>query len=362
MDSWVLEKFVREVARQCSFVLMAFEDLERAVRERLQAEETADKASREMWEAYHAGDKERDRRLWQLSIHEGERARSYSSRIWYSIQGVLVGVGNISKLLWKSSSYSPKERRVPGRHVELRKVLSVDDDSPLKDRTFRDNLEHFDERLESWATSPTARHSVDLGFGVVPGQHGDIRAGAYHRNFDPETFTFYFRGDSYELLSVVEAVRELQRKAKAEVERLRWERPTKVEHKTWFVGVTSYVEEGEQVPVHTTVTHIVGNEDGYGILPLFSSRDRAVNYWSKRMPEEHPARDGKTWDAQAYTEIELVAYLQANANIRHLVFGPPFRWFTSDRDADGNKVELTKVSDFIDGLFNHVVIMEDSSG
>jgi hypothetical protein len=60
MDKMLLRIFQREVERQTCFALMAFSDLEAALR---------------------IGD---------------------IDRIWYSVQGFLVAVGNVSKLLWPS--------------------------------------------------------------------------------------------------------------------------------------------------------------------------------------------------------------------------------------------------------------------
>lgn len=113
MEAMVLRIFQREVERQCKFAIIAVEDLSQALQ---------------------IGDMD---------------------RIWYSIQAILVAAGNVSKLLW------PPKPLLPERGAELRASLSVDDDSPLEPRTFRNHFEHFDERLEQWATSSERRNFAD---------------------------------------------------------------------------------------------------------------------------------------------------------------------------------------------------------
>src|SRR3989442_13158213 len=94
------DSFLIEIEKQCKFGIMASYDLENA-----------------------------------LKSHNMDR-------LWYSVQGILLAAGNISKLLWPSNTQSAD------RGNELRTLLSVSDGSPLTPRTFRNHFEHFDERLE----------------------------------------------------------------------------------------------------------------------------------------------------------------------------------------------------------------------
>ena len=157
MDPAILRAFKLEVERQCSFATIAARDLENALR-----------------------DREMD-------------------RVWYSIQSILVAAGNISKLLW------PQKSKIPDRGSELRANLSVSDDSPLQPRIFRNHFEHFDDRLEEWATSSTRRNFVDSNVGPID-MIRDIDPGDYLRNFNPATWTVTFRGDSYELKPIIQEV------------------------------------------------------------------------------------------------------------------------------------------------------------
>lgn len=174
METMILRIFQREVERQCKFALIAVQDLNQAL-------QTNDK-----------------------------------DRIWYSIQAFLVAAGNISKLLW------PPRPLLPERGVELRSSLSVSDDSPLEPRTFRNHFEHFDERLERWATSSERHNFADSNVGPLSMIVG-LEPGDFLRNFDTTNFAVTFRGDIYHLQPVANAILDLWQRAAVEAEKPYWE-------------------------------------------------------------------------------------------------------------------------------------------
>jgi hypothetical protein len=140
-----------------------------------------------------------------------------SERFWYSVQAFLVAAGNISKLLWPS--YRRGEERIPERGPELRATLAMEENSPLAPRTFRNHFEHFDVRLEEWAVSSQHRIFVDANIArtaVIDSFSSE--PGDYLRNFDPTTFTVTFRGDSYHLLPIVEAIKQLRHKTRVQLQ------------------------------------------------------------------------------------------------------------------------------------------------
>jgi len=160
MDHRVLELFLGEVHRQAAFAIRAFDDLE-----------------------------------CSLCSADQEAA-------WYAIQGFLVSVGNISKLLW------PKIEKIPGRGEALRKALDIADDSPISPRTFRNHFEHFDERIETWVAAQETSNLVDSN--IVPREMvAGLPEAAFLRNLDPTTLVLSFRGDEYDLRKVSEDVRDL---------------------------------------------------------------------------------------------------------------------------------------------------------
>ena len=163
-DKLLLHLFHCEVERQARFGLIAASDLEAAL-------------------------KSRDR-----------------DRIWYSVQSLLIAAGNVSKLLWSS------KRRVSQRREQLRSSLGVPDSSALAPRTIRNHFEHFDERLEKWAIASPRKCVADSNVGP-PGMISGLDAGDYLRNLEPSKLAVTFRGDTYLLKPVVDALRELHGKA-----------------------------------------------------------------------------------------------------------------------------------------------------
>jgi hypothetical protein len=170
MDKNTLRIFQLEIERQCGFAITAVQDLQKA----LQAPDM--------------------------------------DLIWYSIQSFLVAAGNVSKLLWPSSAH------ILDRAKELKNSLGVDDSSPLAPRTFRNHFEHFDERLEDWATSSKRKNFVDSNVGPS-GMISGIDPEDYLRNFDTTKNAVTFRGDEYNLKPMIDAIVELHEKASIEAKK-----------------------------------------------------------------------------------------------------------------------------------------------
>lgn len=120
--------------------------------------------------------------------------------------------GGVSRVLWP-----PRIRDSAGASVaqargcHLRSVLNVADDHPLRSRTLRDHLEHFDERLDRWAQETTHAAVVDLHIGPTSVIGGDgISKGDFLRAFDPRRKVFTHRGaefDIQELATATEGIR-----------------------------------------------------------------------------------------------------------------------------------------------------------
>ena len=170
MDRQVLRIFQREVERQCRFALLAHADL------------------------------------------EGALTSADMDRIWYAAQSILVAAGNVSKLLW------PPSAKLPDRGPELRDSLGVSTPSVLEPREFRNHFEHFDERLETWALSSAHRNLIDSN--VAPGPIiAGLPSGDYLRNFDTTKHAVTFRGDTYLLQPILDAVTTLHAAASHEANR-----------------------------------------------------------------------------------------------------------------------------------------------
>ncbi len=174
MDKQVLLIFQREIERQCRFALIAFADLGEA-----------------------------------LNVANTDRA-------WYSIQALLIAAGNVSKLLW------PPGSTFAGRGNELRLSLAVPDPSPLEPRTFRNHFEHFDERLEAWASSSQRHNFVDSNIGPAGSISGPDLAD-FLRNFDTTKYAVTYRGDTFELRPIIAALEALHRGATTALRATGWQ-------------------------------------------------------------------------------------------------------------------------------------------
>lgn len=164
LDKNLERVFVMEIKRQCAFALIAANDINLA--------------------------------LDKLAFDKNE-----IDRIWYSIQSFLVATGNLSKMFWPSESKKP-------RGLYLRSIFKLKDDSPIAPRKFRNHFEHFDERLEHWASSSKRKNFVDSNVGP-PGMIKGIDVKDYLRNFDNSNCAVTYRGDSYSLSPVIEAIKEV---------------------------------------------------------------------------------------------------------------------------------------------------------
>ena len=177
LDSLALAVFHKELIRQSSFALTALEDLSQLIE--------------------------------QPDLSEIEE-----TRFWYSIHALLCSVANISKILWPAKSAG---RVGEARGKILRDSLSIEGNSILKARSFRNHFEHWDERMDHWSTTLDSlqnRWIVDGEIGL--GDSINSVDPAYTlRNFDKSKFAVTFRGEMYELIPVREAIVALREMAKA---------------------------------------------------------------------------------------------------------------------------------------------------
>lgn len=115
-------------------------------------------------------------------------------------------VAAVSKLIW------PPNRLHKNRQRKLIQELAIGSTSPLKDREFRNQLEHYDDRLHEWyATSPRKGYldrSI-LPVNAVAGLPDQDR----FRVIDPMTFTFYFWNRPYKLCVLRQEIERIQRAA-----------------------------------------------------------------------------------------------------------------------------------------------------
>ena len=174
MEKTLLRQFQVEVERQCQFAMIALQDMEEA------------------------------------------SANSDGRLFWYPVQGLIVAVGRISRLLW------PPDPLFPKRGAELRESLGVGEDSPLRALEFVEHFEHFDKRLETWYVTSEQRRFFDSytePLDVLAETAPEDR----FRGYETKKNAILFHGQAYELGPVTRAIEELQRSAEEEMQKPRFD-------------------------------------------------------------------------------------------------------------------------------------------
>jgi hypothetical protein len=120
--------------------------------------------------------------------------------VWCSIQSILVATGNISKVL------KPISKNHAARGERLRQLLKVDDSNPLLDRTFRNYIEHYDERIEELFNNASSVVYRDLA--MNPSFRGASAANV-HRGYNSFNNTLILRGEALDLNKVLKALEEI---------------------------------------------------------------------------------------------------------------------------------------------------------
>lgn len=150
-------------------------------------------------------------------------ARGDISRIWNSVHSLVSAVANLSKIFW------PDSRGDQERGRELRQLLSVEDNSALKSRDLRNDLEHFDERLDTWASETQGRVFVDRNISSGNSIRIDSESMAFGvpnamlRHLYVDELKVSFRNKEYALQPVVEEVSNLFKRVQKETSKPPWE-------------------------------------------------------------------------------------------------------------------------------------------
>ena len=174
METSLLRQFQREVERQCQFAMIALQDMDEA------------------------------------------SANSDGKLFWYSVQGLLVAVESISRLLW------PPNPDASERGAALRENLGVGEDSPLKSRDFVERFLRYEESLEEWHESSEHRRFFDSytePLDVLAETPPEDR----FRGYQLEENALLFHSETYELAPISQALEELQRNAEEEMQKPRFD-------------------------------------------------------------------------------------------------------------------------------------------
>jgi hypothetical protein len=134
-------------------------------------------------------------------VRQFELGLDWAVRSWHPVQAFLSATANISKALWGQGGSLTAERRA------LRESLGVDDLSPLRHTSMRNNFDHFDERLDEWWRESAQHLYVDLNFGAFANAYTEQRD--VFRNYDPATGELTFWGERYDLPAVAAEIRRI---------------------------------------------------------------------------------------------------------------------------------------------------------
>ncbi len=187
MDPRFLDAYVNEVRTQTMYAAQAIESLNFALQE------------------LHAAGREHGKREF------------FHREVFRAIHSFLAHTSNTSRLFWPSvpaRRHSEQAHRYAARlstldRVQraeaLRDAFALVDDSPLRARTLRDHLEHFDERMDHWRTTSVRQNMVNDMIGPLNAIQG-IEPSDMFRCFDPGSKSFIFRGETFDLQSLATEV------------------------------------------------------------------------------------------------------------------------------------------------------------
>jgi hypothetical protein len=175
MDIFLLRVFQSQVALQCQFLLAAANEVNVALKER------------------------------------------NTERTFYALQNLLNAGANISKALWGAGGKFADQRK------PLRDSIGIDDSSPLREVTMRNNFEHFDERLDRWWKESKHHNHMDLIIGPAATTIVGHEETDKFRHFDPTTCNMVFWGQEFNLQTIVTEVQKILPKLQAEANKPNWE-------------------------------------------------------------------------------------------------------------------------------------------
>ena len=123
--------------------------------------------------------------------------------LWSAIQTILIAAANVSKILWPSDNYE-----VRGQY--LRKLIKVSNNSILSKRKFRNDFEHYDERIESWFKNNSSAVYSDIALTATPTNAILNYPSNHHRVYDHISQVLTFRGEELDLGKVLKELEEIR--------------------------------------------------------------------------------------------------------------------------------------------------------
>ena len=131
-----------------------------------------------------------------------------NSEVFRALHSFLTHCANISRLLFPGQRRNNQTRR---RGKMLCDALDVDENSPIADRSLRDHLEHYDERLDRWARRASKSATVSFATDNIhpKGMGANVRPESTFRTYLTDSKEFFFMGHTYELVPLATEVRKI---------------------------------------------------------------------------------------------------------------------------------------------------------
>ncbi|MGW5960660.1 hypothetical protein [Methylorubrum thiocyanatum] len=159
----------------------------------------------------------------QVFLNKNEAPRHVMS----FLDDVIDHASRASLLLWpvpgqetKNKQKQEANQRRASRGDHLRSVLELDDEHPIKSRKLRDNLHHFDERLDT-ITSKTPLVFIDGELGPRILVEVDGAVASTMRHFDYNTSTYYFQEVEFNIAEVVRGLADVRERCLARLASLK---------------------------------------------------------------------------------------------------------------------------------------------
>lgn len=118
-----------------------------------------------------------------------------------NVQNIVVQGAALSRYFW------PVRRGHEARAKLLKQALGVTEDSPLANRDLRNQIEHFDERLDDYLSGGVAGHILPKYVGPLP-EPGDITVHIF-RGYYIDVGVFEMLGRRYEIPPIASEVSRL---------------------------------------------------------------------------------------------------------------------------------------------------------
>lgn len=114
-----------------------------------------------------------------------------AKRILDNLQNVVLQAGSLSRYFW------PVRKGHEDRGAALRRAFSIDETSPMFDRSLRNALEHFDERLDNYLASGIVGYVFPEYVGPAPADN-EV-PGHFFRAYFLDRGIFRLLGEEYSI-------------------------------------------------------------------------------------------------------------------------------------------------------------------